>query len=231
MHAFFDKMLSTTLECMHFLKNDSIKPWRFTPFHPNRAMLSSVSNWASAPRLRWRMGWQSPETEASYALSALGYSATSPSYSPSPVAPAPIPRLAKRTDSPVDSPHPLVVRPVPRLVAESVPGPGDSDGYPLVVRPVPRLVESAFGPVDSPPYRGSTLRWGSPGPRQLAPRPATEPSRAVLTRSRAAQAWRDSVRQTRSASKGGAISKRKGSRARADKAALYDIDFFCYESL
>ena len=170
-------------------------------------MLSSVSNWASAPRIHWRVGWLSPEPSASHAPSALGYSATSPSVSPSPVVPARIPRLAKRTASPVDSP------------------------LPLAVRPVPQLVESAPGPEDSPPYQGSSLRWGSPGPRQLAPRPAAETSRAVLTRSRAAQAWRDSVRQTRSASKGGAISKRKGSRARADKAALYDIDFFCYESL
>jgi hypothetical protein len=180
---------------------------RVLPSKSCTAMLSSVSNWASAPRFHWRVGRLSPEPEAAYAPSDLGYSATSPSFSPSPVAPAPIPRLAKRTDSPVDSPHPLIVR------------------------PVPRLVESASGPGDSPPYRGSTLRWGSPGPRQLAPRPAAETSRAVLTRSRAAQAWRDSVRQTRAASKGGAISKRKGYRAHANKAALYDVDFFCYESL
>lgn len=180
-------------------------------------MLSAVSNWRlPVPRAHWVPHRISPSLEEAGATSALGYSATSPTFSPM---------------TPLGGPGDVA----PNFLLSMVPGgvgfkqassPADSPEFlPSMVQSVPRVVgfKQTSSPADSPIPLHSGLRWGSPGPNQLEAKPAVEASRIILTRSRLAQAVHDSVRQTRSASRG--VVKPK---ARSKKAG---IDLLCYESL
>lgn len=172
-------------------------PWLNLHFTTLASMFSSVSSWLPAPRVQCVPYRLSPSFEGPGAFSALGYSETSPSFSPSP------------------------------LLGGGVPAP-----LPSMVRSAHRLVDfkQVQSPADSPLPISSSLRWGSPAPHQMAPRPVVEASRKILTRSKAALALHDSVRQTRSASRG--VVKPNGRvGARSKKAVSRGIDLFCYESL
>lgn len=176
------------------------------------------------PRAHWVPHRIPPSLEEAGATSALGYSETSPTFSPmtplggaGDVGPNFLLSMVpggvgfKQASSPADSPEFLPSSMVPS---------------------VPRMVgfKQTSSPADSPVPLHSRLRWGSPGLNHMATQPAVEATRKILTRSKLAQAVHDSVRQTRSASKGVVKPKALGG-ARSKKACSRAIDLLCYESL